>query len=122
MDNKKLTKQIIKDYSKTFTDLGEYDKKSNKEFPVFSGLIKYFPNALRQISNLSLVSNNIHNKGEPLHWAREKSSDHLDAMMRHLIEYAKGNEFDDDGQGHIIKVCWRALAQAQIDIEKDGDI
>ncbi len=120
MKNKKLTKEIIKDYSQTFTDLGEYDKAPNKRFPVFEGLIKYFPDALRQISNLSLTANEQHNKGEPLHWAREKSSDHLDAMMRHLIEHAKGNDYDDDGQRHLIKVCWRALAQSQLDLERDS--
>ena len=35
----KLAKEIIKDYSQTFTDLGEYDKGEQKEF-TFSNLLE----------------------------------------------------------------------------------
>ena len=106
----KLAKEIIKEYSQTFKDLGDYDKKSNKEFPVFRGLLTYFPNALRYISHVSLKANEQHNPGEPLHWAKEKSTDEPDALLRHLIEVAKGNEYDDDGLLHRGKIAWRANA------------
>lgn len=89
-------------------------KMNRKEYPIFSGVIKYFPDALREIANVSFRGNEQHNKGQPLHWAREKSSDQLDALMRHLTDYAKGNEIDEDGVPHIYKVCWRALAEAQL--------
>ena len=92
--------------------------KLYKSFPMFEGLLKYFPNALREISHLSLVANEQHNPGEPLHWAREKSFDHKDALLRHLTEIAKGNEIDDDDILHATKVAWRALANLEETLRK----
>lgn len=87
----------------------------NKQYPMYEGLLKYFPNALREISHLSLVANEQHNPGEPLHWAKEKSPDHKDALLRHLTEVAKGNLIDDDGISHSTKVAWRALSNLEIE-------
>jgi hypothetical protein len=72
------------------------------------------------VARTSKIANEQHNPGEPLHWAREKSTDHLDAMMRHIIDYSKGEMVDSDGIKHIYKICWRALAQAQLDTEEDN--
>ena len=88
----------------------------NKQYPMFEGLLKYFPNALREVSHLSLVANNQHNPGEPLHWAKEKSTDEKDALLRHLTEIAKGNLVDTDGMLHATKVAWRALANLERDL------
>ena len=115
---KRIVEEIIKKYEKTFKELGDYDKTPNKSFPMFEGLLKYFPNALREISHLSLVANEQHNPGEPLHWAREKSFDHKDALLRHLTEIAKGNEIDDDDILHATKVAWRALANLEETLRK----
>ena len=89
-----------------------------KECPIFSGLIKYFPKALREVSHISYMGNEQHNKGEPLHWARDKSPNELDSMMRHLVDYADGQEFDEDGTRILAKVCWRGLAMLQKELEK----
>lgn len=114
----KTAKAIIKKYAKTFEELGDYDKAPNKRFPMYEGLLKYFPNALREISHPSLVANEQHNPGEPLHWAKEKSFDHKDALLRHLTEIAKGKEIDDDGMLHATKVAWRALANLEETLTK----
>jgi len=95
-------------------------KINRKEYPVYSGLIKYFPNALLKISHLSYIGNEQHNKGEPLHWAKEKSTDEPDALMRHLIDYAKGIEYDTDGQLHLVKVAWRSLALLERYLENEN--
>lgn len=116
--DKEAVKEILKEYEKTFKDLGDYDKNPNKQFPMFEGLLKYFPNALRQVSNLSLVANNQHHKDKPLHWDKNKSTDEKDALLRHLTEIAKGNDFDDDGQMHATKVAWRALANLERELTK----
>ncbi len=87
--------------------------------PVFSGLIKYFPRALFEVAHTSHVGNEKHNPGEPLHWAREKSTDDADALMRHLIDHARGQKYDDDGVRHLAKVAWRALALLEKDVEND---
>jgi len=95
--------------------------QQRKERPVFSGVIKYFPDALLAVANVSWIGNEQHNKGEPLHWAREKSSDQLDAALRHLTDYAKGIKYDDDGASHLGKAAWRVMAQLQLDLEEEND-
>ena len=84
--------------------------EKRKGQPVYSGVIKYFPNALKAISEASLAGNNQHHPNTPLHWDRSKSSDELDAMMRHLIDHASGEVLDDCGTRHIVKCGWRILA------------
>lgn len=91
--------------------------QERKERPVFSGVVKYFPDALLEIAHVSFVGNEQHNPGQPLHWAKEKSKDEADALIRHLIE---SGTRDTDGVRHSAKVAWRALAllQREIDAEK----
>jgi hypothetical protein len=88
-----------------------------KKVPLYTGLVKYFPDALISIAELSYVANSQHNPDEPVHWVREKSVDHEDCLLRHLFE--KGT-LDNDGIRHSAKVAWRALALLQIEIEEDG--
>ena len=89
---------------------------NRKEYPLFSGLLKYFPDALLEVSHVSFVGNEQHNKGQHLHWDRNKSQDEPDALMRHLLE---SGTLDTDGMRHSAKVCWRALALLQKEIEND---
>ena len=83
--------------------------KERKDMPVYTGVFKYFPNALKEISKVSLEGNDQHHKDEPLHWDMKKSSDELDALGRHLIDHSI-TPIDDDGQLHLAKAAWRALA------------
>jgi hypothetical protein len=92
------------------------DSFERKNLPVCTGMLDYFPDAIVEIAHLSLLSNDKHNPGEPLHWSREKSDDHADALLRHLIE--RGT-MDDDGFLHEVKVAWRALALLQIALERE---
>lgn len=90
------------------------DAKDRKRHPIFSGVLKYFPRAIAAVAHCSWVGNEQHNPGEPLHWSREKSSDHHDCLIRHLME---SGTVDTDGVRHVIKACWRALALAEIELE-----
>ena len=90
------------------------DKQARKERPMARGLLDYFPDALAEVARVSFVANEQHNPGEPMHWAREKSTDHADCIMRHLIDR---DEVDDDGLLHSAKVAWRALAMLQVEVE-----
>jgi hypothetical protein len=90
------------------------DKKARKQTPMFAGLLNYFPDALAAVAHCSYVGNEQHNPGQPLHWAREKSTDHADCIVRHLTE---SGTVDDDGVRHSAKLAWRALALLQIEIE-----
>lgn len=98
-------------------DEKQLEAQERKNTPVYSGVIKYFPDALKAVARVSKAGNDQHQPGEPLHWAREKSTDQLDALIRHLVDYASGNIIDTDGQPHLAKVAWRALAQLQLDEE-----
>jgi hypothetical protein len=88
-----------------------------KKFPIGTGVLDYFPAAIAEVSNVSFVGNEQHNPGEPLHWARGKSTDQEDTMMRHYLE--RGTR-DVDGQRHSAKMVWRALAILQLELEADG--
>ena len=83
--------------------------KERKDTPVFSGVLKYFPNALKEVSKCSQAGNDQHHPNTPLHWDMEKSKDELDALTRHLIDHSI-DPLDEDGQLHLAKVAWRALA------------
>lgn len=91
--------------------------EQRKATPVYSGVLKYFPLALQEISRVSKVGNDQHNPGKPLHWDRSKSKDELDALTRHLLE---AGTFDDDGQRHSAKLAWRALANLEKELENDN--
>jgi len=93
------------------------DAKARKSIPLATGVLDYFPDALLAVAELSRIGNEQHNPGEPLHWAKEKSTDEADALMRHLVDRGK---LDTDGVRHSTKVAWRALAllQREIDAER----
>ena len=96
------------------------DPKERKHRPIASGVLDYFPDALAEVAYCSWVGNEQHNPGERLHWAKEKSTDEPDALIRHLIE--RGT-YDTDGVRHSAKVAWRALAllQREIDAERAAE-
>lgn len=84
-----------------------------KDIPVYTGVLKYFPKALKYVSRVSKLGNDQHHPDKPLHWDREKSFDHEDALVRHLIDHSH-HPLDDDGMLHLGKVAWRALAALEI--------
>lgn len=94
------------------------EKLRRKQHPVYSGVIKYFPLALMEVANISWIGNEQHNPGEPLHWARHKSTDQLDAAVRHIIDHASGKTLDTDGGYHLAKAAWRILAELELVKEK----
>lgn len=93
-----------------------HDAKLRKSLPIASGCLDYFPDALIAVAEVSRVGNEQHNPGQPLHWAKEKSRDEADALLRHLIDRGKK---DTDGIRHSAKVAWRALALLQREIEME---
>jgi hypothetical protein len=93
------------------------DAAERKAVPIASGVLDYFPNALAAVAGLSRKGNDQHNPGQPMHWAREKSTDHADCIIRHLVD--RGTK-DTDGIRHSAKVAWRALALLETELLAEG--
>jgi hypothetical protein len=93
------------------------DAKQRKNLPITRGVLDYFPDAIAAVADVSRLGNEQHNPGQPLHWAREKSTDHADCIARHLIE--RGS-VDVDGARHSAKLAWRALALLQTELEEEA--
>ncbi len=89
-----------------------------KEIPIYSGVLKYFPDAIREVAKTSWIGNQQHHPNKPLHWDRSKSGDELDALTRHLVE---AGEIDTDGIRHSAKICWRSLSNLQKELEAEGE-
>lgn len=91
------------------------DAKARKATPICTGVLDYFPDALAAIARLSLKANEKHNPGEPLHWSREKSSDHADCVVRHMME--RGKLDPETGESFTVNAAWRLLALLQLEEE-----
>jgi hypothetical protein len=87
------------------------------EYPMADGLLYYFPAALAEVARVSKIGNDQHNPGQPMHWARGKSTDHANKIIRHLLD---AGTLDSDGTRHAAKVAWRALALLQEEMEAAG--
>lgn len=94
----------------------QFTAAERKDRPLATGVLDYFPDALLEVARVSKIGNDQHNPGQPLHWAKEKSTDHADALLRHLVD--RGT-MDTDGGRHSAKVAWRALALLQTEIERE---
>lgn len=92
------------------------DPAKRKKFPIASGVLDYFPDALVAISEISQAGNDQHNPGLPLRWTRSKSGDEADTCMRHFLQ--RGTR-DTDGMRHTAKAAWRLLALLQKEIEAE---
>lgn len=92
------------------------EAEKRKEIPITTGVLDYFKNALAEVAKVSKAGGEQHHPGQPLHWERDKSTDHADCIARHLLE--RGT-FDTDGQRHSAKLAWRALAILQEELEAE---
>ena len=95
----------------------EDEAQARKNTPVFSGVLNYFPDAIKAVAQCSFIGNEQHNPGTPLHWDRSKSGDEKDALVRHLLD---AGTIDSDGIRHSAKVAWRSLANLQKEIEDEN--
>lgn len=93
------------------------DPAVRKGMPITTGVLDYFPLAMAEVATVSKTGNDQHNPGQPLHWARSKSTDHADCIARHLID--RGSR-DTDGMRHSAKLAWRALAMLQTELEQEN--
>lgn len=96
--------------------------QERKDAPMHRGLLGYFPAALFEVASHSLESDRKHNPGNTQGptWARGKSSDHEDCIVRHLIDAGARSERTKDRKYHLTALAWRALALLQEECECEG--
>jgi len=116
---KKLIPQeeVLKEFG--LVDVAKDEAQYRKDTPIFRGVLCYFPEALKEVARTSLQGNRQHHPDAPLHWDKSKSSDHADALVRHLIDHIN-NPIDNDGVLHLSKVAWRALALLEQFLENEN--
>lgn len=94
------------------------DDITRKAAPMCRGLLDYFPAACFEVAAHSLRSDRKHNPDKPEgadpHWAREKSTDHDDCIVRHTAERGSAPLY------HLTARAWRALAALQEYCEQHG--
>lgn len=95
------------------------EDKERKRLKLWTFLLEYFPDSFVAVANVAIAGNEQHNPGQPLHWAREKSTDQMNTAFRHQFDYGRGVKKDTDGQWHLAKAIWRLSAQLQLDIEAE---
>lgn len=117
---------ILQNYSKLTLPT---DSNARKEYPLFRGCLRYFPAALAGVAKTSKLGNDKHNPGEEIHHDREKSMDHGDCILRHLIDVEDLQAALDRGDttktkeevlNEVNQMVWRALAFSQLVHEKFG--
>ena len=107
------------------------DSLKRKNYPIHRGCIRYFPAALAGVANISHLGNEKHNPGSiELYHDRQKSMDHTDCILRHLIDldellnkYDINNLNEKETKSILVEVnsiAWRALAYSQKIHEKLG--
>lgn len=94
---------------------GETDAE-RKSCPVFDGFVMYFPRSMAAIARHSFKANEKHNPGEPLHWARGKSTDHLNTGLRHLMDAGMGILWDGE-YNNMVAGGWRIMAALETYLE-----
>ena len=83
------------------------DAQARKNIPVYTAFVKYFPDAMVEVAKLSVKGNAQHNTPEKIWWDKSKSTDELDAMLRHMLE------------GDWAAMAWRSLAHLQRVIDQE---
>lgn len=96
------------------------DSRERKNYPLYRGLLRYFPAALAGVANTSKIGNDKHNPGQDLHHSRGKSNDHGDCILRHLMDFEdlfSAYERGEATQAEVLQeancVAWRGLSFAQ---------
>ena len=102
------------------------DSEQRKRCPMSRGLLDYFPDALAMVSHVSWVGNEKHNPGEDVHWARGKSMDQEDCLVRHITTRDEVDVVETESGTYVLPhramVAWRALADLQQWMEEEFDL
>ena len=81
------------------------NSEQRKRVPIYTGFIKYFPDAIIEVTKQSTRGMLQHDTPT---WNKDVSTDELDALMRHMIE--------EDWAA----VAWRAMANLQRQCDEEN--
>ncbi len=76
------------------------DSDERKRLPMLAVLAGYFAAAMAGLTRHAVRSNEKHNPGEPVHWARGKSTDHPECVLRHSWDIAEMTAWCRANRGH----------------------
>jgi hypothetical protein len=95
--------------------LKDMTDSQRKATPVFDGLFAYFPNAIAMVARKSIQGQYQHGPTEDLQWHRERSTDELGSLTRHLLDYAIAEKEGDyiTMADATEAIMWRALAHGE---------
>lgn len=99
--------------------LTSMSSEQRKQYPIVTGVLDYFPDAIAMVAHVSYLGNKKHNPGQPMHHARGKSSDHMDCLGRHIIER---DQIETDNIRHLANAAWRTLAELQVALEEEFNL
>ena len=69
------------------------------------------------LARVSYIGSKQHHPKKQIHWDREKSTDDLDALMRHLME---NGMYDIDGVRHTAKIALESFSTLTKMLEEDN--
>lgn len=97
------------------------DRAARNALPIWDGGIVYFLDVWAELAKVSVAGNKQHGLGDKLHWDTTVSTDHQNKVIRHMLDDAAGEVYDDDGTMHLAKALWRIAAALQLRCwERDG--
>lgn len=88
--------------------------------PGLACMLCTYADAFAAVAQVSWHGNNKHNPGQPLHHAREKSTDHADCIVRHAVDNMRDPGGYDGEFMHAAALVWRCLILTQIALEASG--
>lgn len=101
----------------------ETTSEERKTYPMASGLLDYFPDALAEVAKISYLATQKHHPDKVMHHDRDKSSDHADCIVRHLVERGGTETLQINGQTYVQRhsaaLAWRTLALLQEELEAE---
>lgn len=90
--------------------------------PIVQGFLAYFPDAIREVANVSKYGREKYQvEYDDKNWRRVYGAQgrYLDAAGRHLIELGSVGDVDESGQLNLAMACWNLLAALQLKLEGD---
>lgn len=101
------------------TKIGGARKDDAGKVPLYRGGLAYFPKAISQVAACSAYGATVYD-WEGWRHVDDGLNRYTDAMVRHLIEEAKGEVLDpDSGLPHAWHTAWNALARGELLIRQE---